>query len=401
MLIPVDVNVSERGFAADAQHRGDWPTGTENRPVPKRGGGILSGWSDVPLRVQRRTSRDGQTPAVWTRRRARDRGGIGAPALIRCLGSLTPGAHPPHSLPAVDRIRVAHARTYPRLYGRFRAPQKEIELAEAIASGVWWLHGTRGSNVFLAETTSGGLVLFDAGFARSFDGIVDDVESIRPGARVTHLFLTHNHVDHAGAAASLRQHYGALVVAGAGDCEFTDSTGPYTLREQVGASHRRQRALQRILRRGAAVGEVIADRPLSGAVEVAGVRAVPTPGHTPGSYCYVLPDRDLAFVGDLVISHPGGLSRPMKTANDDDAEYLRSLRAFAQCAPDRGCPGHGAMVQHDFREQLLTLAAFSRRGVLSPAGAWGRGVRLWGFARGISRERRSGLPGAAKPRRER
>ena len=187
-------------------------------------------------------------------------------------------------------------------------------MAEAIAAGVWWLHGTRGSNVFLAETEAGALALFDTGFGSSFQGIVDDVDGIRPGARVTHVFLTHHHVDHTGAAAALRQHYGALLVAGGADCDPDDDNGHHLLRPHVGRSHRVRRFLRCLLREKGPARPVPVDRPLHGEVEVAGVRAIPVPGHTPGSYCYVLPDRDLAFVGDLVLSHRDSVARPMRAS---------------------------------------------------------------------------------------
>ncbi|TAJ22020.1 MAG: MBL fold metallo-hydrolase, partial [Dehalococcoidia bacterium] len=146
------------------------------------------------------------------------------------------------------------------------ARETESTLAEAIAPGVWWLHRTRGSNVFLAETASHGLILFDTGFSSSLPGILEEVEALRPGARITHLFLTHHHADHAGAAAVLRGHYGALVVAGAADCR-QDDHGGVLLRTQIGTSHRRRRILRRFLARGRPTAEVVVDRPLSGEVE--------------------------------------------------------------------------------------------------------------------------------------
>lgn len=259
-------------------------------------------------------------------------------------------------------------------------------MADEVAPGVWWLHGSRGSNVFLAEIDEG-LALIDAGFASSFKGIVRDVERTRPGARVTHVFLTHSHVDHAGAAAAFRQHYGAVVVAGAADCDV-GASGTHILREHLGASHLGRRVVRRALARPVAVSEVLVDAPLAGEQRVAGVLAVPTPGHTPGSYCYVLEDRSVAFVGDLVISHRRGLSRPMVAANSDDAEYLRSLQAFASRAPDLGCPGHGRPVQGGFRGQLDSLSDARRRRPWSPIGGWTRVRRMWEFGRATTRLRR-------------
>jgi len=272
---------------------------------------------------------------------------------------------------------------------RRRRWEARQELAEAIAPGVWWLHGTRGSNVFLAETEAGALALFDTGFGSSFQGIIDDVDAVRPGARVTHVFLTHHHLDHTGAAAALRRHYGALLVAGAADCALDDDNGNHLLRPHVGPSHRVRRLLRGLLRWQGSARPVPVDRPLYGEVEVAGIRAIPTPGHTPGSYCYLLPDRDLAFLGDLVLSHGDAVSRPMRSANDDDAEYMQSLEAFARRAPGRGCPGHGPVIGHDLRQQLLLLTTMERTGGFSPARIRRRARRLAAFGWSMTRERRA------------
>ncbi len=122
--------------------------------------------------------------------------------------------------------------------------------------------------------------------------------------------------------------------------------------------------------------------------EIAGLIAVPTPGHTPGSVCYLLPDRSLTFVGDLVISHPDGLARPLHFINDDDPQYLETLRRFAERAPEVGLAGHGPPVLEGFGEQLRELASQPRRGLLSPTAALQRLRRLRGFARNIAAERR-------------
>ena len=261
-------------------------------------------------------------------------------------------------------------------------------MAEQMAPDVWWLHGSRGSNVFAIEGEAG-LVLIDTGFASSLRGIVEDIDLLRRGGRVSHVLLTHAHVDHAGAAAAIRARYGAVIAAGAGDCAL-NTADEAVLREPIGRSHRRRRFVRWLLGRSSAVPvEVRIDEILVGERMIAGLLAIPVPGHTPGSYCYVLEDRGVAFVGDLVISHDHGLSRPMMMANADDRLYLDSLRAFASRAPDIGCPGHGRPIDSDFRNQLSRLSALSRRSFWSPRGAIERARRMRDFGRGITRVRRA------------
>ena len=45
-------------------------------------------------------------------------------------------------------------------------------MAEQIAPGAWWLHGARGSNVYLVEAGDGRLALIDAGFGSGAAAVV-------------------------------------------------------------------------------------------------------------------------------------------------------------------------------------------------------------------------------------
>lgn len=267
-----------------------------------------------------------------------------------------------------------------------RALEWRTQLAEVVVPGVWWLHGSRGSNVFLVEATDGQLLLVDCGFAGSGAGIAADIEFTVPGRAPTQILLTHAHVDHAGAAAELRGRFGARVVAGAGDCGL-DELGRAVLHEPIGRSHRWRRALQ-ALSRSHAVFDVLVDTVLTGETDVApGIVAVPVPGHTPGSYCYLDRRHGVAFVGDLVIHHPPRLTRPLRAANADDRRYLRTLAEFAQRAPEVGCMGHGLPVTSGFGGALRELAT-QRRRATSLADAPRRLVRLIRFARMLVRVRR-------------
>lgn len=254
---------------------------------------------------------------------------------------------------------------------------------EQVIPGVWWLHGTRGSNVFLVELPAGGLALVDTGFADSAPAILVAIEAL--GRPLEAILLTHRHRDHTGAAAAVAAATGAPVIAGAGDCRVRD--GRPVLRSGIGRSHPVRLLGAFFRRRPAPVPVAVAvDRD---ADVLPGIRAVPVPGHTPGSLCFIAEHVGAAFVGDLVISHGGELTRSLRWANHDDARYLQSIADFAAIAPPAGFPGHGTPVLDGFDAALRALAALPRR-PLTPRTALERAVRLVRFGAGFAARRRPG-----------
>ncbi len=254
-------------------------------------------------------------------------------------------------------------------------------MADLLAPGLWWLHGTRGSNVYLVEADDGQLALVDTGFASSAGAILGEV-ALHEG-RLSAILLTHMHRDHSGAAAAVREATGARLCIGRRDCFERD--GRAFLHTTVGRTHIGRFLFARFQRSRPV--DVPVDFCIEGETEILpGIRAVPVPGHTPGSCCFVVDRLDAAFVGDLVISHDGELTRSMRLANHDDEQYLESIRQFGAVAPELGLPGHGIPLLNGFGDALRELAELPRR----PAGlrtTGGRALRMARFGRGISRKR--------------
>jgi len=255
-------------------------------------------------------------------------------------------------------------------------------VADTLAPGLWWLHGTRGSNVFLVAADDGQLALVDTGFASSTPAILREITAL--GATVSAILLTHKHRDHAGSAAELQRQLGARIYAGRGDC--FERNGRLYLRSTVGRTHV-GRFVAGSVRRARGGAAIAVDVPITSDTEILpGIRAVPAPGHTPGSCCFIVDRLGAAFVGDLVISHHGELTRSMRMANHDDDQYLEALRQFGAIAPPTGLPGHGTPIMEGFGDALRTLAGLPRR----PFGlgtARERIFRMAGFSRQLSRKR--------------
>jgi glyoxylase-like metal-dependent hydrolase (beta-lactamase superfamily II) len=238
--------------------------------------------------------------------------------------------------------------------------------AVEVIPGLWWLDGTRGCNVYLVRASDGTFVLVDAGFEVTAGAVAWQARQVAGDAPVTHLLLTHGHPDHTGAAAALRDALGVRVVIGIGDSVERDDARFVRM-----APLRRGGPIRRaIMRRRGLMSPrayVPVDEIVEGRTEVVpGIEAVPVPGHTPGSVCYLVrgPDNPsapvAALVGDLVISHRDGLARSLVAANADDALYLRTMAAFAEEAPEVGLAGHGYPVRSAFAAQLANLAKSPR-----------------------------------------
>lgn len=247
-------------------------------------------------------------------------------------------------------------------------------VAESVVDGVWRLRAIPGANCYLVALDDGGFTLVDAGTPRAGAPILSALE--RLDVVPSTLLLTHRHWDHAGGAAALQDALGLRVVLGAGDVQDGG----------LRADRKPPRFVRRMMRHRAGASPRI-DESLSMDADLEvrpGVIAIPIPGHTWGSVCYLIPDRDLVFVGDVTLNSGDRLSRPLPMANDDTPMQERSLELLASRAPLHGAPGHGDPLLDLFGEWIRTLVSMppapggSLRRVLRNPGAAFRFARRLG-----------------------
>lgn len=136
------------------------------------------------------------------------------------------------------------------------------------------------------------------------------------------VLLTHGHFDHFGGVAPLARHFDIPVYVGEADAGQLADGG---LGEMAGFDIEPVETAQTIS------GELTLDLPIE-------VLAIPTPGHSPGSYTFVVDDR--LFSGDLLFQ--GSVGRTDLPGGDMD-QLLNSIAMLVRRFPPDATVycGHG------------------------------------------------------------
>jgi hydroxyacylglutathione hydrolase len=213
--------------------------------------------------------------------------------------------------------------------------------AMTIVPGIHLLGGLEPAAAYVVETSEG-LVLIDAGLeARK---VKREIEALGlDWKRVRAILLTHVHGDHCGGAEELRQATGAKIYAGKGDAAILRAGGP------------RVAYFSTWYMPVPTPGPTTVDVELADdqAIVVGDVhfKALATPGHTPGSTCYLTNYRgeNVMFTGDVLwsLSEQGGDPLGTYSAHlapryrGDAAAFLTTLRRLRSMpAPYLVLPGH-------------------------------------------------------------
>jgi glyoxylase-like metal-dependent hydrolase (beta-lactamase superfamily II) len=188
-----------------------------------------------------------------------------------------------------------------------------------------------GTNTYLLGRR--GLAVIDPGpdLPAHLEAILD---ALRPEQRITHILVTHAHLDHAPLARRLSDATGAPVLA------FGD------------ARSGRSAVMERLAEEGLAGGGegvdagFAPDIALPDAAEVEGdgwqLTALHTPGHFGNHMCFAWREAEALFTGDLVMGWASSLVSP---PDGDLTDFMASCARLASARWQSFHPGHGAPVE--------------------------------------------------------
>jgi len=209
-----------------------------------------------------------------------------------------------------------------------------------------------------------GLALIDTGWPHddAWSALCDGVAATGHDiADVRTVLLTHAHTDHHGLTARVRAASGAAVGMHPAEAALLTvrDNGPDLAKVNLTWLDRRGAPLDQIERmteeispvwqvsRDLAPGDVLiedGDRPLPSRPDI---RAIWTPGHTPGHLCFIAEDDGVLFSGDHVLPRiTPNVSRGPTADDDAVGDYMESLRSTALEEVAEVLPAHEYRFSH-------------------------------------------------------
>ncbi len=194
-----------------------------------------------------------------------------------------------------------------------------------IQTGVFMLEASPHSHVFLIQGEEN--ILIDTGMPGQGNKILQELAPLGIDPKsIRHILLTHHDVDHIGNAAQMEEATGAQLWAPTQDI-------PYIARES------QRPGVKRIINAIFKTKIPGSLQPIPPGWEINGVKAVASPGHTPGHTIFIY--KKIAFAGDLLRIRGGVPSLSPKYMNWDYEQAKRSIGLLFNFETEWICPAHG------------------------------------------------------------
>lgn len=217
-------------------------------------------------------------------------------------------------------------------------------------SGIFCIEGGGPARVYFVQAPEP--LLIDAGAVGQSETIFRSLASlgVRP-LDIKKIIITHHHADHAGGLWELHKRSGAKLYAHINDADFIRGRKPrraprrgltkmyHNAVSLIGPSEPRPVALDGKLRDGD---------------EIAGLRVIHTPGHTPGHICLLR--GPVLFSGDLLEATAGGFSETPHALTSDLPTSRKSIRMIAKLEFTAILSGHRPPYVIDANNKVRELA---------------------------------------------
>lgn len=221
-----------------------------------------------------------------------------------------------------------------------------------IRPGIHQIPGLKWSNAFLLVEESG-LTLIDGGLPGDGSKILRYINHLDHNPRdLRRIILTHSHPDHSGPMKELSQLSGARIAVHPSDTRTRTKTGERWLHYpgQPPALNWNLPFLRSI-----PAHEILEDGqvlPVMG-----GLQVLHTPGHTPGSVCFHLPEHGVLFTGDMLLANGRRFRRPVYFPGTNLGDYRASMERLAGLSFDTACVGHGEPLLAEGTARLQEMLA--------------------------------------------
>jgi glyoxylase-like metal-dependent hydrolase (beta-lactamase superfamily II) len=215
-------------------------------------------------------------------------------------------------------------------------------------------------NWFVVETDEGPVAI-DAGFPSAWQDIEHRAGELRA------VLVTHGHIDHLGFAPIAEREHGIPVYVPERDEKLVKHPLLHARSERLPLLYLHLAPTRRVYWRGLRAAGILGktlDHPhtyADGDELPGGLRAIFTPGHTKGHMALHLPDRDVVFAGDAIVTWDPYTDRTgprliARSATWNSKVNLESLDRIAETGAGTLVCGHG----EPYREGAAAAAGAAR-----------------------------------------
>ena len=231
-----------------------------------------------------------------------------------------------------------------------------MEKFEEVVEGVYLISAGR-ANAYLL--TGEDLSLVDTGMPGEEENVIRGIKKIgrKPG-EISHIMITHAHMDHMGSLGALKKASGAMVVASGKEVDYVKGVKrTWTMGREGFGGKLFKTALFFMETFVFKYEPTDVDIPCQGGDTIdcfGGIQVVASPGHSPGSLSYYQKDKKLLFTGDA-LSNMSGLKIPPRMGCADYHEALKSVKGLAELDFETCLFGHGDPLKSDASSMVRKL----------------------------------------------